>query len=628
LKTQKTTKLLEQAIQYQQSGDITRAIKRYRDYVQHDPENAGVLHALGGLYYQIKEPKTAGKFLEQAHRAAPDNPDYLNDLGAFHLMSGDYSAAILHLSELLRRAPDYPHGYYNLGLALHGAGRMAEAIDAFEHAIRLQPDHAPALYNLGAIYQELGHFRQALDACRRAVRAEPNLVQAQIKLGEILSEQDQNEAAVQSFSKAHALDSSNISTVTRLANALEKSGCTDEGIQLLQNMLQKHPTSVPMMNTLGRLLHDNGQIQAAEDMFRKALSLGQGNSESCYGLSRVRKFTTEDDDIIHRMESLLKRNNLADTDVRNISFALGKIYDDRGEYDMAFRHYQRANATREKNQDYDRRAHEQFVDDSIAVFTRDFFTDFAHLGADQERPIYIVGMPRSGTTLTEQIITSHPQAAGAGELLYFSSICRNLHYLLGVQEPYPFCCRDLTGEKAAEIARHYLDLLDRHSGTARFITDKMPSNYQRLGLIRLLFPRAPIIYCRRDPLDVCLSIFFQNFNQDHTYAFDLMDIGRHYLQYAKLMAHWRKALPGPFMEIQYEDLIAHQEQRSRDLIAFCGLDWDEACLAFYQQKRDVRTSSNWQVRQPIYGESVHRWRNYEEYLAPLKALFADAKDEL
>ncbi len=625
---QKSTKWLEKAIAFQQSGDLQRAADGYRRYLKDHPDDAAVLHTLGGIYYGIKDYKSAGEFLEKAHRADPDNLDYLNDLGAFRLTNGDYQEAIIHLTQLVQKIPGNPQAHYNLGLALHGAERLAEALDAFEQAILLQPEHAAAHYNLGVTFQELGHFERAEETYRKVIRIAPDLAQAHLKLGEVLTNQNRDDAAMESFHNAHELDNDNPKMIIALAEALHITGRTGEGIKLLRDAQDKHPEEIPLMTSLGKLLHIAGQITEAEVIFRRAMSLEQDTSAACLGFSRIRKFSRQDADIINAMETLLENNRLLEPNRVEICYALGKIYDDCDDYDKAFSHYSTANAIQSKNLNYDRHAHEQRINDTISIFTKTFFAEFSNLGTDEKRPIFIVGMPRSGTTLIEQIIVSHPQVGGAGELLYFSSVCKNLSFILGSKEPWPRCCLELDEEQAGRIARNYLELLGRHSTTARFVTDKMPGNYFYLGLIRLLFPQAPIIHCRRDPLDVCLSIFFQNFAKEHKYAFDLMNIGHHYLQYARLMAHWRRVLPGPFMESRYEDLIADQEARSRELITFCGLEWDEACLKFYNEKRDVRTASNWQVRQPIYSGAVQRWKNYESYLVPLMKLFADAQDEL
>ena len=626
--SQSPTKWLDRAVTFQQRGNLRQAADAYRRYLRHHPGDAGILHTLGGLYYQLQDDQQAGVYLEKALGMAPENPDYLNDLAAFLLTKGEYQNAILHLTKLVEQSPGNPQGHYNLGIALHGAERLAEAITTFEEAIRLQPDYAEAWFNLGVTCQELGQFEQAEAAYRKAIRITPFLAQIHLKLGEVLSKQYREDAALESFQKAYDLDRNNPAVIARLAESLHDTGRTDQAIRLLQEALKNQPQQLSLMSLQGRLLHTAGHIAEAEDIYRQAMALKQDAAQVCFGFSRIRKFSREDKEIIHQMEALLENKNLNESERQSICFALGKIHDDCEEYEKAFRYYTDANAIQHKRKRYDRQAHERFIDNAISVFTKEFFDKFSGLGTEVGKPIFIVGMPRSGTTLTEQIIASHPEVTGGGELLYFSSISKGLPFMLGSGVPYPLCCRSLERQQAELIIWNYLALLDRHSATASFVTDKMPGNYKYLGLIRMLFPGAPIIHCRRDPLDVCLSIYFQNFSKAHDYAHDLMDIGHYYLQYARLMAHWRRVLPGPFMECRYETLINNQETCSQSLIAFCGLAWDDGCLEFYQQKRDVRTASNWQVRQPIYTRSVKRWKNYEKYLAPLVQLFGKATDEL
>ena len=611
----------------QQAGNLQRAVHCYQKYLKEVPDTAPVLHALGGLCYQLQRHDLAGKYLEQACQKDPGNPDYLNDLGAFLLTTGKYNEAVSSLGQIVSRSPDNPEAYYNLGLALHGADRLSEALSSFDEVIKLRPDHAAAYYNMGVILQELGQYPGAEETLRKAVRYAPDLAVAHLKLGEVLSSQKREDSAFSSFQKAYEQDRNNLNIVLGYAGALHNTGRTEEGIRILRGQLEKYPDDISIITLLGQLLHIAGHIDEAEEVFRSGLLKKQIHSGICLEYSRIRKFSTADADVIKKMETALGDTSLSDTDRGNICFALGKIYDDCSEYDKAFDRFAKANTIAHKIVKYDRTAYEKEINNNISVFTRDFFSEFSSLGTDMERPVFIVGMPRSGTTLTEQILVSHPEVAGGGELSYFTGICTNLHKIVGNKDAYPYCCKFLNKKNADTIIRQYLELLERHSVTARFVTDKMPNNFLYLGLMRLLFPKAPVIYCRRDPLDACLSIYFQYFSKHHKYSFDLMDIGHYYMDHVRLMSQWKKVLPGPMLEVQYEDLVAEPEKNSRRLIEFCGLEWDPACLEFYNKKRDVRTASNWQVRQPIYASSVRRWKNYEKYLGPLMQLFNEIKDE-
>jgi len=627
-KSQDTDKWLDRAISFHQRGDFKTAAEYYRRYLRQNPGNAEILHTLGGLYYQIQDYKLAGEYLEKAHRIAPQHQDYLNDLAAFLLTRGDYLKAIIHLTNLVEQSPGNPRGHYNLGLALHGAGRLAEAITAFEYAIQLQPEYAEAWYNLGSSYHDLGQLPKAEEAYRRAIKIEPGLIQPYLKLGEILEIQRRYDNATKIYQKASELDRNHLGIINKLASALHQSGKTEEGIAILNKALNKYPQDITLLNSLGILLHNAGNIDQAEEVYRRALFSDHDNMGIYLNFARIRKFSHKDEDIINRMKDLLNIRSMKDSKRKNICYALGKIYDDCQEYDKAFYYYSAANEIQHRQTPYNRDSHEKRVNDTISVFTSGFITKYSYLGSHIELPLFIIGMPRSGTTLVEQIITSHSQVAGGGELEYFNSLSTNLTYLLGKDEPYPFCCLFLSKGKADEIIGHYLELLRRHSDTARFVSDKMPSNFIYLGLIHLFFPKAPVIHCIRNPLDVCLSIYFQSFGKGHDYATDLVDIGHYYSQYKRLMDHWRNVLPEPFFENRYEELVTDQAKQSHKLIEFCGLDWEDSCLDYFRHKRDVKTASNWQVRQPIYDSSVGRWKNYAKYLEPLMQLYEGKMDEL
>jgi len=627
----KAAQWLHRAMQQQQQGELQKAVLSYSRYLDHDRDNADILHTLGGLQYELRAWPQACACLQRAHELAPDNPDYLNDLGVLYLSLKDYPNATQCFHKLIERVPDKAQAHYNLGLAWYGADHQPEAIGSFEQALRLQPDYAEAWHNLGMAYQAVGRLMQAEKAYGRAVQLEPGLAHTHFRQGEVLLELNRHEAALRSLQRAHALDKKNLKVIHKLAEALEETGDSKGAITLLRGVLAEHPRQVLTMQFLARLLNVAGQFEESEALFRQILSIrnDQDLGGACQGYAAMRKFSrAADSEIITRMEQMLSEEKLKDSGRIALHFALGKIYDDCGEYDAAFRHYQQANTIQSRELQYFRDIHEQDVTNTISIFNEDFFKRFAGMGSNQVRPVIIVGMPRSGTTLTEQIIASHPAVAGAGELSYFNSLMKYLPYLLGSNDPYPFCCHAMNAKAMEEICRHYLDLLNMHSSTALLVTDKMPGNYLVLGLIRILFPRAPLIHSRRDPLDVCLSIYFQHFNKAHAYATDLLDLGHHYLQYARLMAHWRKVLPGPYLENRYEDLVADPETGSRKLIEFCGLEWDERCLSFHQTQRDIKTASLWQARQPVYTSSARRWKRYEKYLEPLKKLFAETNIEL
>jgi hypothetical protein len=314
---------------------------------------------------------------------------------------------------------------------------------------------------------------------------------------------------------------------------------------------------------------------------------------------------------------MLQSGGLEDKPRADLHFALGKLYDDCREYDAAFAHFREGNALVRRGYSYDPAEFEHQVDRLISVYTREFFTGRRHYGTDSDQPVFIFGMPRSGTTLVEQILASHPEVHGAGELTYFNEAVSEPRHGLWTAETYPERLLELGAGEVRFLGEAYLQRLRRDAATAPRITDKMPQNFLCLGFIALLFPRAHYIHCRRDARATCLSVYFSYFAGVHPYAYDLSELGRYYRQYLRLMEHWRAVLPVRILDVEYEKLVGHPETESRRLIAHVDLPWDDRCLAFAETERPVRTRSLWQIRQPIYAESLEKWRNYERHLQPL-----------
>jgi tetratricopeptide (TPR) repeat protein len=324
-------------------------------------------------------------------------------------------------------------------------------------------------------------------------------------------------------------------------------------------------------------------------------------------LAMSRKFKSGDA-VTPQLQALADKANDEEAGTIALNFALGKIYDDCKQWDAAFTHYARGNRLRNAKYDYQPAQLEAKYDALMSVFSREFIEAHRDLGVESRLPVFIIGMPRSGTTLTEQIISSHPQVNGAGEVIFWGHAWEAVPYMLGTDQPYPECMALMSPDQAREIAGKYTELLRKIAGPGTnplHITDKLPHNFVHAGLIALLFPNARIIHCKRDVMDNCLSIFFQNFSGAHPYAYDLANLGYQHRQYQRLMAHWHEVLPGRILDLQYEDLIADSETWSRKLIEHVGLEWDDACLAPHKLERMVKTS-------------VQRWKHYEQHLGPLK----------
>jgi hypothetical protein len=303
-------------------------------------------------------------------------------------------------------------------------------------------------------------------------------------------------------------------------------------------------------------------------------------------------------------------------EIKGLNFAVGKVLDGMSLYDEAFEHYKAGNEA--ISYLYDSLSNTQNITDIIEIFTPALFMNTPAAKVRGKKPIFIIGMPRSGTSLTEQIMAAHSNVHAAGELTTLFDVSSKMKNDLGGEKAYPFYVKNISQKDTDEMAGSYLKKLESFSVDAEYVTDKMPHNFYLLGLIQLLFPDAKIIHCKRDPMDTCLSIYFQDFSEVHKYAKDLFNIGTHYYQYKRLMDHWKQVLSIPILDINYEDLVENQEATTRRILEFCGLDWEESCLQFHKVNRTIDTASFDQVRQPLYKKSVERWKNYEKYLDDLK----------
>lgn len=510
----------------------------------------------------------------------PHEPEALYYLGLIVDQRGDSAQAI----ELLRCAvavrTDDPARWNNLGNLLNESDQLAEAIKAYREAINLMPTHINANYNLGLALLKLGEADDAVAALRQTVELTPRDAECWNSLGEALIRAQSFEEALEAFRTAYRLD----------------------------------PQLAEACNNLGLALLDLGDSKSAIEHFHEALRLSPGMPEGLSNLARTRRFERSNRSELDEMMAALENPSLDERGKTLLHFAIGKVFDDCGDYEHAFEHYRAGNDLKAQRVNFDERCHAEFVKRTTAVFDTNMISRLARFGSDSETPVFIVGLPRSGSSLVEQIIASHPQAKGTGEIGYITEMCHRMGADLGVEEDYPECANLIDEPSAARFASGYLGVLGSVNPAALRVTDKMLTNFLFLGLINVLFPKAKIIHCRRDPRDVCLSNYFQLFGAGQFFSYRLDTIASYYHEFKRLMAHWNTAMTLTVHEVVYEDLVARQEEVSRELIAYCGLPWNDACLEFHRSKRAVHTASHWQVRQKIYHRSVGRWQHYERYL--------------
>jgi tetratricopeptide (TPR) repeat protein len=652
---------LEAGLRYHQSGNLAAAEQLYRQVLQDQPGNADALYLLGTAAQQAGKPEAAAACLQRAIKRDRRNPDYhlaLGDarqaqgkakeaqaaynkalalapgraephfgLGNLMQAKGKLQDAVRHYRRALKIDPRLAEAHNNLGVALTALGRLAEAAGCFERALALKPNYADAHLNHGQALKADGRLEEAIQAYHRVLKLDPRLAEARNNLGTALRDQGKPEAAVEELRAAIQMRPSYGEAHNNLAIALSDLGRFDDALAAHRRALELNPDNADAHAGLGAIRQILGDQAAATRHYQRALEIRPDHARAHHNLAMARNTTAEAGEI-DRLEALLRNQSLPAREATALRFALAKLCEDAGRFDDAFGHLTVANALKRtaldhQGQLFDAASHQAFVDQLIATFDRPYFQDRQGYGDPSDRPVLIVGMPRSGTSLVEQILASHSRVFGAGELDDLGRLVEGLRDAVGSDRPYPACADRIDQAVADQIGKAYLDKLHALAPEAARVTDKLPGNFLHLGVLAVALPGARVIHCRRDPLDTCLSCYAQSFKQPLSYAYDQADLGRYHGQYRRLMAHWRARLPLAFFEVDYEDLVADQERVSRELIAFCGLEWEAACLEFHQTKRPVRTASLNQVRRPIYGSSVGRWRHFDRHLTPLKAALAE-----
>lgn len=606
---------------FRDAGRMNEAAEAFRRAVEVRPGFVEARVNLGSGYLALDRAREALESFEAVARRRPDLVQAQLGVAAARNALGETEAAVGCYRKVLELDPDNADAHAGIGATLAEQGRLEEAVVACQAAIRLRPDDAKAYATTADIYARQGRLSAAEEACRSAIARDPQDADLRIQLGGVLRDQGRVNEAVAELREAVALSPESPRGHYVLGRALLLEGDVEGAVTCSRRALQLKSDYAEAHNNLGEALLTRGEGSTAVSCFERALELRPDFAVAYENLSQSRRFTRSDEGVVERIKDLIRRGNLSPADQACLHFALGKILDDWGQFDGAFGSFRRGNEIRRRGITFDPDTHQAWVSRIMATFDGGRVEAMGEaFGDPSELPVFVVGMLRSGTTLVEQILASHPRLHGAGELPYFHGVCTRRGRWLGTTTPYPEGVLDLSAAVAQELAQSYLARLRRDTSTAIRVTDKMPANFLYLGLIAILFPRARIVHCRREPFDTCLSIYFQDFTfaDGNPYAWDLFEIGRYYRQYVRLMEHWRRVLPGRIHEVHYEALVNDPERISRGLIEHCGLEWDERCLEYYESRRPVHTASSWQVRQPVYRSSIGRWRRYEGHLDELR----------
>ncbi|MBI1384982.1 MAG: tetratricopeptide repeat protein [Rhizobiales bacterium] len=503
------------------------------------------------------------------------------------------------------------------GLAHHRARRLAEAERCYQRVLRADPSNADALNLLGALAGEAQQMQASIDFLERALRARPSDPEIRNNLGQSYLRHERPLEALAHFeAAATAMPQATLPALNR-ARALRALGRADDALAAFQAISVRDPSSLAARIGAADTLLDLGRIDEAVAAYRAVIAADQTAVDAHAGLAVAQRFAPGDPEPA-AMAALLETGGLAPTERRTIHLALAKAFDDLADPDTAFAHA--SAAKRAVPRQFDQLAYSRFVDAQIARFGPDVFAGRTARGHSSDAPVFIVGMPRSGTTLVEQIVASHPEGAGAGEFTDLQRIAIDLYTRAAAARTGPAAGPfQLPGHELRRAAGTYLAALSARANApgATRLADKTPQNFEHLGLVALLFPNARIIHCRRDARDTCLSIYMHAFRDSHAYGDDLVALARYYRDYERLMAHWRAVLPLAIVDVDYADLVAEPQATIRTLIAGLGLAWHEGCLAFHESRRAVTTPSRAQIRRPVYRSSQGRWRRYEAHLQPL-----------
>ncbi len=503
-----------------------------------------------------------------------------------------------------------------MGAEHQRAGRFEDAERVYRGVIAREPNNVTAVRLLGSLASETRRHGIALRQLRKAVEMKPDYFSAWVDLGRELSEQELFEECEEALRHAIRLEPRLPHPQTLLGSMLAKAGRYDEALAAYEVALEMQPDFSGSLAGMGHLLRTIGRTDEAIAAYRQCIKNHPAFGEAYWSLANLKTFRFTDEELA-TMEKNVDSDRLLEETKVCLNFALGKAYEDRGEYDRAFGHIDRGNAMRRVNENYDPVQTEVIHDRIIDTFSAEFIAEKGGHGDPDPSPIFIVGLPRSGSTLIEQILASHSQVEGTHELADLPRVIRSINQENPNGTLYPEAFRQFEPEKFQELGKQYLDATQRHrSGVPRF-TDKMPNNFPSVGMLQLLLPNAKIVNARRHPLDSCMGSYKQLFFKGQAFSYDLVEIGEYYLEYQRLMDYWHETLPGRVLDVQYEQMVGDQQTQTRRLLEYCELPWEDNCLRFYENKRAVNTASSEQVRQPIYSKSVNSWRRYEAGLAPL-----------
>ena len=638
---------------YRQLGDRERAVQACRAALLITPKHTGALNNLGVALMEHGKTSEARDVLAEAVRLNPGFAAAHNNLGNALRILGDRDGAVAAFRRAVEAEPDYGEAHSNLGQlllerleitsalehcrravallpnlaqahnnlgnALREAGKLEEAKRCYAQALHLDPRNAMILGNIGQALQEEGRIEEALSWYDRSLQADPSSARTYANLASCLAEQERTVEARTAYEEALRRDPNWPEANAGLAGFLRDEGDYEQALAYCRKAIAAKPELPAAYGGIAQAYTELGRLQEAEQAARDSLRCDPGNAGAYSSLASLlgRRLPEDDIEQMRRLAATVVRKSR----LLPLHFGLAHALDARGEFAEAAEHTKKGNALQlerwvRQGRDYDPEQHRAFVEQLCETFTPEFFERSHGLGVDTELPIFVLGLPRSGTTLAEQILASHSQVHAAGELTFAGERFESLPNICGINATPLECIRRLDKESTGEAARRYLDRLPRLVPGKTRITDKMPDNYLNVGFLHVLFPRARIIHCRRDLRDIAVSCWITNFRSIR-WASKVEHIAQRIQEYVRITEHWRRVLPDRMLEVQYEELVEDPQPIVRRMLDWLGLDWEDACLKFHESPRPVRTASVVQVREPVYRRSVGRWSGYDPFLRGL-----------
>jgi tetratricopeptide (TPR) repeat protein len=601
------------------AGRLAEAAAAYRQILALQPNLAEAYNNLGNVLLVQGQLDEARVQYERATALKPELFQAHNRLGDVFHRQGKLDQAVTRYRRAIALRPDLAETHNNLAAVLGRQGNLDAAAAHCQRAVALNPSMFEAHNNLGNIFRRQGKLDQAVAHYRQAIALAPNFADAHYNLGGVLNQQGQLDEAAAQYERALALNPNLFQAHNNLATVLRKQGKIEQAVAESERAVALQPAAADMHKTLANTLRQQGDFERALAAYQQALALSPDHADAHFNRAILKKFRADDPDLAALEALAAQPDRLSAREMIYVHFALGKALEDVGDYPRAFEQFLLGNGLKRREVEFSSAAAEQMFRLIAHTFDAGLLDRQAAAGDPSPVPIFVLGMPRSGSTLVEQILASHPQVQAAGEM---NNLSRAVEFSPGPDGrpiPFPAYASGLTADSLRRMGQAYVASLPPLDEGKTRLTDKMPGNYVYIGLIHLILPHARIIHTMRDPLDTCVSCF-SGFFASMPFSYDLAELGRYYRGYHDLMAHWRAVLPaGAMLDVVYENVVDNLEEQARRLIDFCGLAWDDRCLSFHETSRPVATASTVQVRQPLYRSSLGRWRRYEAFLGPLLA---------